>query len=213
MAGGTGSGKSTLSAAVERLFNHRNTEKMKVIPLYDGFHYSQSQLATLNFNTNECPFQRHGAPFTFNSPAFIQPIQKLRQTPVTEEDQSTNGIWAPSFDHAAKDPVNNDIYIPFSQRIILLEGNYLLLNEKPWNEIRDVVDETWFVDVSREETKKRLIKRHIEAGVESTWDAAALRVENNDLLNLDLVGLSKGCSQVIISNSSNSSVDISTICR
>jgi pantothenate kinase len=69
--------------------------------------------------------------------------------------------------------------------------------------VANLILSSWFVDVSREEAKARLIKRHVEAGIEDDWDAAALRVENNDLLNLDLVGLSKGCSQVIIDNSSN----------
>lgn len=45
----------------------------------------------------------------------------------------------------------------------------------------------WFVAVSREKAKKRLIARHIQAGIENDWDAAAERVENNDLLNLDLI--------------------------
>lgn len=55
--------------------------------------------------------------------------------------------------------------------------------------------------MSREEARLRLIKRHMEAGIESDWHAAARRVENNDLVNLDLVSLSKGCSHVTIDGS------------
>ena len=49
--------------------------------------------------------------------------------------------------------------------------------------------------------KRRLIKRHIQAGIESDWDAAAARVENNDLLNLDLVVSKMGMPDVIVDNS------------
>ena len=59
----------------------------------------------------------------------------------------------------------------------------------------------WFIDVTREEAKKRLVKRHIQAGIEDNWDDAVRRVESNDLLNLDLVIESKGGSNIIVNNS------------
>lgn len=49
--------------------------------------------------------------------------------------------------------------------------------------------------------KARLIKRHIQAGIENNWDDASRRVESNDLLNLDLVMGSKGYPSVVINNS------------
>ena len=234
MAGGPGSGKSTISAALAKLFNARNSEKMRVVPmvsrtgffglsnqfngLQDGFHYSKAQLSTLKHP--ECLFRRRGAPFTFDGPSFIQLVHSLRSSTVTETDHPALGIWAPSFDHAVKDPVADDIYISSSQRIILLEGSYLLLNEKPWDQIRDFVDESyvsalpeecsrwlanalssWFIDVSREEAKKRLVQRHIQAGIENNWDDAVRRVESNDLLNLDLVIEKQGSSHIVVSNS------------
>jgi len=89
-----------------------------------------------------CPFQRRGAPFTFDSESFVQLVQQLSCSPVTETDETENTIWAPSFDHAIKDPVERDIRISSSQKIILLEGSYLLLDEYPWNLIREMASET-----------------------------------------------------------------------
>ncbi|KAG4443335.1 hypothetical protein IFR05_001204 [Cadophora sp. M221] len=198
LVGGPGSGKSTISAALAKTFNSRNTEQLTVVPM-DGFHYSKTQLSTLQLS--ECGFRRRGAPFTFDSPSFVQLVHSLRDNPVTEVDTPAYGIYAPSFDHAVKDPVENDIFISSSQRIIVLEGSYLLLDEEPWNQISQMVDESWFIDVAREVAKTRLIKRHIQAGIENNWDDALWRVESNDLLNLDLVIGNKGFPNVIINNS------------
>lgn len=91
---------------------------------------------------NECPFRRRGAPFTFDSERFVAMVQDLSHAPVTEEDEPAKAFWVPSFDHALKDPVESDIRISSAQKVVLLEGNYLLLDEHPWNLIRDLVDET-----------------------------------------------------------------------
>jgi pantothenate kinase len=106
----------------------------------DGFHYPKSVLLTMK--TTECPFQRRGAPFTFDGVAFVKLIKQLRETPVTEHENPGLSFYAPSFDHAVKDPVENDIYISSAERIIILEGNYLLMKEFPWNQIHELVDET-----------------------------------------------------------------------
>lgn len=92
--------------------------------------------------SDECPFRRRGAPFTFDSERFVKLVQALSQTPVTAFDEPEHAFWVPSFDHAIKDPVECDISISSAQGIVLLEGNYLLLDEHPWNLIQDLVDET-----------------------------------------------------------------------
>lgn len=92
--------------------------------------------------SSECPFKRRGAPFTFDAEAFVELVRTLRETPVTDQPDPELDFHVPSFDHAVKDPVANDIYIPSSQQIVILEGIYLLLDEHPWNQISSLVDET-----------------------------------------------------------------------
>ena len=45
----------------------------------------------------------------------------------------------------------------------------------------------WFVDVPLDITKRRLIERRIFAGIEKTREAAAARVEENDIENGNLI--------------------------
>lgn len=92
--------------------------------------------------SSECPFQRRGAPFTFDARAFIDLVQELRDSPVRQLQTDEDTIYAPSFDHVRKDPVERDLKIPSSRRIVLLEGNYLLLDQNPWKAVHELVDET-----------------------------------------------------------------------
>ncbi|KAL5347882.1 hypothetical protein ACLOAV_007293 [Pseudogymnoascus australis] len=140
-AGTPGSGKTTISAALTKVWNAKQTPNasITVLPM-DGFHYPKSILPTLQ--NAECAFRRRGAPFTFDAEAFVELVKDLRETPVTEVANAAQSFHAPSFDHAIKDPIENDIYIPSSQRIVILEGNYLLLNEHPWDQIQHLVDES-----------------------------------------------------------------------
>lgn len=54
-------------------------------------------------------------------------------------------IMAPSFDHKIKDPILDDIRISSQSRVAIIEGNYTLLDESPWNKIALMVDERYAV--------------------------------------------------------------------
>lgn len=122
---------------------------------------------------------RRGAAFTFDGEKFLRLVQALRE-PLT--GASTN-LYAPSFDHAVKDPVENDIAIPPTCRAIFFEGNYLSLNKEPWNEAAKLMDELWFVEVDFETARKRLIRRHVQAGIAKNEAEADKRARENDLVN------------------------------
>ena len=122
---------------------------------------------------------RRGAAFTFDGEAFLELVRRLRE-PL---DASTPTIYAPSFDHATKDPVADDIAIPASARIVVFEGNYLSLNRSPWKEAAELMDELWFVDVEFDVARARLVKRHLQAGLAEDEAGAQKRVTENDLVN------------------------------
>ena len=145
----------------------------------DGYHLSREQLSAME--DPDTAHARRGAAFTFDSIAFLSLVKKLRE-PLCPESTT---VYAPSFDHAVKDPVQNDIAIPPSYRVLIFEGNYLSLGTgaPEWKEAAELMNELWFVEVDEHVAKERLISRHIIAGLAKNKEEAALRAENNDLVN------------------------------
>jgi len=170
LAGAPGSGKSTLAAALKA----RLGKLLVVIPL-DGYHYYRSELDAM-----ENPLEAHarrGAPFTFNSRRFLNDLINAR-------DEGEGRF--PSFDHRVGDPVEAQIKLSRAQPIVLVEGNYLLLDTEPWCQLRKkVLDETWFLDVPVPECNQRVRERHVKVGM--TEAQAQLRIATNDGINAELI--------------------------
>ncbi|EXJ61552.1 hypothetical protein A1O7_01980 [Cladophialophora yegresii CBS 114405] len=184
LAGVPGSGKSTISSALLKILSKKAAGSIVVVPM-DGFHYSKAALAS--FPDPAFAFRKRGAPFTFDVTAFLDFVLMLKDQPVTFSGEPEVLMFAPSFDHGKQDPVANDIEISSRARIVIIEGNYTLSDEQPWCKIAEQVDERWFVDTPPDVAKERLIARHLRAGIESTRDLAARRVEDNDLPNAELI--------------------------
>jgi pantothenate kinase len=143
----------------------------------DGYHLTRAQLSAMP--DPETAHSRRGAAFTFNPSSLLSLVTLLR-APLTA---TTPIYYAPSFDHAIKDPVDNDILIPPTSRILLFEGNYLSLGKGEWKEITELMDELWFMEVEEEVAGKRLVPRHLKAGIVTSEEEAWKRVWENDLVN------------------------------
>ena len=178
LAGPPGSGKSTVAAKVVSRLNASSTIPFAAVLPMDGFHLSRAILDTMP-NSAEA-YARRGASWTFDEAGVIGLVEKISKS---RFESSGEIILAPSFDHAIKDPVEGEIILSPEVKFVLLEGNYLLLNEEPWNQIKGLVDEAWFMDVDPILAKRRIAKRHIKSGIEFNWEDAVRRVEGNDLLN------------------------------
>lgn len=177
MAGIPGSGKSTLST---ELVTQLNKSVRAIVVQQDGFHLYRSELEKLS-NPVEA-FLRRGAPFTFDAKKFLNLVSHLN-----DKKYATNPIEVPTFDHRLKDPVENDKVIDPDTKIVIIEGNYVLLKDLYWNEISNYADETWFVDVPLHLVKERIIKRHLEAGIAENEQEAIKRADGNDLLNAEYI--------------------------
>lgn len=143
------------------------------IPL-DGYHLTRSQLSAMA--DPEKAHARRGAAFTFDDKAFLRLVQRLRRP-------CDGDILVPSFDHARKDPVADDIRITFADRIVVLEGNYLSLAQGSWQEAAQLMHKLWFVEVDFATARQRLIRRHIAAGLAEDEMTAGQRADQNDLIN------------------------------
>ena len=164
-----------------------------VLPM-DGFHLTRAQLSAMP-DPEEAHYRR-GAAFTFDADSYLKLIEKLRK-PI---EPTTNTIRAPSFDHAIKDPVENDIGIPRSARVIIVEGLYTALSYAPektesadehvqalvsssWTEACSLMDEIWLIEVSVPVATERVARRNFKAGLSPSLEAAVERTINNDMKN------------------------------
>ncbi|MCX8572374.1 MULTISPECIES: nucleoside triphosphate hydrolase [Hyphomicrobiales] len=167
IAGPPGSGKSTLSAALHDVLPDGAAA---VVPM-DGFHFDDSVLDRRGLRT------RKGAPETFDFAGFEVLLRRLK---AAEPD-----VAIPVFDRsielsrAAADVVSADV------KFILVEGNYLLLDEDPWQRLAPLFDFTIFVNSPREELERRLVERWREHG-RSDADARNW-IDTNDMPNIDRV--------------------------
>lgn len=105
---------------------------------------------------------------------------KQLKAPICPESKT---IHAPSFDHAVKDPVADDIPVAPTVKVCVFEGNYVALNKDEWAEAAALMDEIWWVEVDEEVARERLVKRHVKAGIAKDVQEAGRRADENDLVN------------------------------
>lgn len=161
LAGPPGAGKSTLAAAVVAALG----QGARVVPM-DGFHFDDRVLAQRGLSS------RKGAPETFDIHGFLHLMHRLRDG---------GEIAIPVFDRAMELSRAAADVVTDEDHILVVEGNYLLLDEYPWRDLRDFFDLTVFLDVPFEELERRLIRRGLDAG--RSPEAAALWAQSNDLPN------------------------------
>lgn len=165
LAGPPGAGKSTLAAA---LADHLASagEKVAVMPM-DGFHLDNAILDSLGLRA------RKGAPETFDTAGLAVLLKRLR----TREPD----VAIPLFDRAMDLARAGAQMVSADTRLLLVEGNYLLLDEMPWRGLGALFDLTVFLDVPRAELETRLVRRWLQHGHDQ--EQARLRALSNDIPN------------------------------
>lgn len=176
MAGIPGSGKTTLAETVAQRLAARVPEQLFALAIsMDGFHLTRKELSQMP-NAEEA-IARRGAAFTFDADKYLDLIIALKQ-PLPGPT-----IVAPTFDHARKDPIPADMVIIEQTKIVIMEGNYIALDEDLWRDARKLFNEVWFVDVDEQVARKRLAARHLRSGIVQTIEDGDKRAVENDLVN------------------------------
>lgn len=147
LAGAPGAGKSTLAILLQEAF----AGVAQVVPM-DGFHLANSELRRLGRH------ERKGAPDTFDAAGFAALLQRLRRQP---EDEI---VYAPEFRREIEEPVAGAIAVLPGTRLVIIEGNYLLLDQGPWAGVASLLDEAWFVEAEAGLRLDRLTRRHQHFG-------------------------------------------------
>ncbi len=156
---------------------------MAVVAPLDGFHLSNEALDLSGLRAVK------GAPQTFDAESFVGSLRRLRDEP------GATVLW-PDFDRAAEETVADAISIGPEAKLVITEGNYLLLDQPWWHDVCGLLDRVWYVDAPRDVLRRRLIERQV-AGGRSEEDAVR-HVDESDLRNAELVARTRQLADRII---------------
>ena len=164
-------GKSTLCCLLEAL----SREETALTPVQcvgiDGFHYHQDYLDSHSVYRNGeiIPLAKiKGAPESYD----VKKLSSLLAS-LNEDNQR----W-PIYDRRIHNPVENAIEI--QEKIIILEGNWLLLEEAPWRELS--CDYSVFLALGDESQLERIVQRKMLGGFSE--EHARKIVRENDWPNI-----------------------------
>ena len=167
IAGAPGSGKSTTSEMLQSELQDRWKLPTQILPM-DGFHLDNAILKVRDL------LSRKGSPATFDVDGLENILLRLTRLPSVD-------VVVPVFDRENDLSRGSAREIKAETRVILVEGNYLLLNEKPWTALRAHFDTSIMIHGEEPVLRNRLMKRWLDLGF-SEEDALS-KVEANDLPN------------------------------
>jgi pantothenate kinase len=185
VAGSPGAGKSTLvGELLDRIRAAKGDDWVAHVPM-DGFHLADAQLDQIG------ALARKGAPDTFDSAGYAHLLERLKR----EIDQP---VYVPGFDRTLEQPLAAALVVLPSARLVVTEGNYLLLDDPQWERARRAMDAVWFVASEETMRVERLVARHIQFG-KSPHEARAW-VADTDQRNSELVAATAGRADRVIVN-------------
>jgi len=176
IVGGPASGKSTLALNLCQEINKHHADEPAVVVPMDGFHYSNEHLIEIGL----LPLK--GIPATFDAEGVVALVERIHET-------KNESLFCPRFDRSIEASIPNDIEVKPTHRLVIVEGNYLLLEKKPWHRIANCLDQSWFIDCPPDVVMERLLKRHIDGG--KTREEAKIKVESTDLPNAKIVAATR----------------------
>jgi pantothenate kinase len=143
--GPPGSGKSTVAHALSDSLQVPHC----VVPM-DGFHYPQETLRALGRR------DRMGAPDTFDTTSLATLLEAVVRR--------TDPVVFPEFDRTVEEPVPGSIVVLPSHELVIIEGNYLLVDDEWWSQIAAFIDLSIYVALPEDIRLSRLRQRHLDFG-------------------------------------------------
>lgn len=150
-----GAGKSTFAQALQAHFPNESL----VLPM-DGFHLANSELERLG------RAQRKGAPDTFDAAGYVNLLARIRGQALTakQSPDTAHTIYAPDFRREFSEGIAGAIAVEPHIKLVITEGNYLLLQEGAWRNVRAQLDVAWYLSVDDTVRNARLAGRHMRYG-------------------------------------------------
>lgn len=163
-----GAGKSTLAALLAAELG----PAAQVVPM-DGFHLANAELERLG------RAGRKGAPDTFDADGYVALLRRIKQ------QGSEEIVYAPSFDRHLETAIAGSIAVQPQTRLVITEGNYLLLDLPPWASVRTLLDESWYLCVDADWRFQQLLRRHMQHG--RSLEQARSWIASTDDPNAELI--------------------------
>jgi pantothenate kinase len=188
LTGAPGAGKTTLAEALVAALARTPPaglaphEWVAHVPM-DGYHLADVELDRLHRR------ERKGAPDTFDAAGYAALLRRFR-----EDDDEV--IYAPGFERTIEQPIAGAIPVSPAARLIITEGNYLLLADGGWARVRPMLDEVWYVDLDPDERVRRLIDRHVRFGKDPT--SAVEWATGTDERNAVVIAATRAGADVIV---------------
>lgn len=179
IAGPPGSGKSTLASYLAQSLSPAPV----VVPM-DGFHLAQDVINRKGLA------DKKGSPDTFDAWGFVSLLKRIARP----ADDSV--VFAPKYDRTVGEPIAGAIAVLPSDDLVVVEGNYLLLDAEPWTQVLDLLDLCMFVELDDAIRRQRLIDRHVQFG--KSPQRAKEFVDESDERNAELVAPTKARANLIV---------------
>ena len=178
VAGAPGAGKTTLAVALAAALG--GFPFAAHVPM-DGYHLADVELARLGLT------DRKGAAETFDPGGYAVLLERIG---------AGEQVWAPGFERVLEQPIAQAVPVVAQTRVVVSEGNYLLLPDPRWRRVRAAFDEVWCVRTADSERVRRLIARHVEFG--KSPEAARAWVLRTDEANAAVVSPSAHDADLLI---------------
>lgn len=190
IAGPPAAGKSTLAAWLVAELTQARPGEVALVGM-DGFHLAGAVLDRRGLTPVK------GAPHTFDGWGYLALLRRLR-------DEPDRTIYAPAFHREIEESIAHEVEVAPRVRLVVTEGNYLLVDDEPWRQVRDALDEVWFLDLVEPLRQQRLIARHEAYGLSP--DQARARTFGSDLRNVHLVRETRDAADLVIDMSTDPEV-------
>jgi pantothenate kinase len=179
IAGPPGCGKTVFASLLAAVINALAGSDISLAAGLDGWHYPNAYLESHNLHQNdqEIPLRAiKGSPETYDSAAMTAWLKRVRGGKPTH---------FPVYSRELHDPIAGKGKLGQNQRILLFEGNYLLMNEQPWLALRPFWDYRVFLNAPLDVLLDNLLERHIRGG--KSLAEAQTQIELVDLPNIKRV--------------------------